>query len=1279
MKKFNTKTLIIGLLIIIGLFLIVFNTFGQNPNHTRILNPPTDLFSTVADDNDVSLFWTEPSPGNSTYLHWDSGENDDAFGNLIMPATLTFAAKYDPVHISSYDGWEVTKFRFYVVSPLPTLKLKIFTGPDASEVYSQNVQNFGFNRWFEVELTTPYIIDASTQLWIALEANMPEPGYVMGGDDGPGIDGYGNMYKIFGNWYHDYSLNWNLQAFIEPSDARSRETLLGYNVYRDNEKLNSDTWTSSSYVDENLLNGTYDYHVTAVYDDGESDPSNSVEVVINQPVIAYADSMALVDIYNQCNGPNWIINDNWLISPVNEWYGVVTNGTRVTKLWLHSRNLTGDIPESIGDLTALTTLELSSNPITSIPETIGNLVNLEIFWVGWTNIPSVPETIGNLVNLYQLHLGQISPPLTSLPSTFCNLESLEWLALGGNALTSLPVCFGNLTNLKSCFIWNNNLTELPEGFGGLESLEYLTLDNNQLTTLPESFGNLDRLSKLFIEGNQITHLPESFADLATIDSIHARFNQINALPLAIGNLDDLNFLQMSYNQITDLPESITDLASIEELYFDANLINAIPENIGDLTTLTVLGLIGNNIDVVPESIGNLGQLEILGLAHNNIEELPESFGTLNADSLYLNNNLLTELPAAMFGKTFDMLLTYNNYLQFGSIEPFVGNVLKEYVYSPQGMISIDNTISAPAGQPFSYTVEVSGENNLYFWYKNGTIISGQNTNTLQLANLSEDDEGEYKLRVTNTVAGALTLESNTMELLVEACVPWEFNITGQVHSIAIPGSANPNINGEPLLLGDWIGVFYLDDNNQELCGGATTWSGPFVGASITAYGDDPTTPEKDGFAVGETFIWKMFKCGDATEYPAVAGYNPEMQNQDQFVFMGVSGLTSLTNIACQEFELLAGWNDISTYLIPNDPSVEQMFSSVVDDLLLIRNLTQVYWPEAGINTIGDWDNTSGYAVNFTENVSLSICGNSLASKTLEIGEGWSYLPVPSECEVELTDVFGAFMDEIIIIQDLIGFEVYWPSQGIYTLSSLNPGSAYKIKTNTAVSVVFPECDGMVKTTHRSSNIQKTVLGELAMTPFTESIAIHKNATKNFAQGDLIAAYNQAGNICGMIEVSGYGQANALVLFGDDPTTTKVEGLMDEEAISFKLHKPETGEVFELHAEFDHSLEAYDGLFRNQSLAGILKFNMQSTALNELGNPEQIIYPNPAKGLVNIVIPSTITGTVEVAIINIQGEVILRNLTDSKTAMIDINSLSSGIYMVKLKTNNFVRIGKLVVK
>ncbi len=56
--------------------------------------------------------------------------------------------------------------------------------------------------------------------------------------------------------------------------------LMGYNVYRDGEKLNGDLLGESSYSDEDVVEGSsYSYKITAVYDKGESVYSNECVIV----------------------------------------------------------------------------------------------------------------------------------------------------------------------------------------------------------------------------------------------------------------------------------------------------------------------------------------------------------------------------------------------------------------------------------------------------------------------------------------------------------------------------------------------------------------------------------------------------------------------------------------------------------------------------------------------------------------------------------------------------------------------------------------------------------------------------------------------------------------------------------------------------------------------------------------------------------------------------------------------------------------------------------------
>jgi len=42
------------------------------------------------------------------------------------------------------------------------------------------------------------------------------------------------------------------------------------------------------------------------------------------------DSLALVDLYNSTDGPNWYNQTNWLTSkPVSKWYGIKVANSRV--------------------------------------------------------------------------------------------------------------------------------------------------------------------------------------------------------------------------------------------------------------------------------------------------------------------------------------------------------------------------------------------------------------------------------------------------------------------------------------------------------------------------------------------------------------------------------------------------------------------------------------------------------------------------------------------------------------------------------------------------------------------------------------------------------------------------------------------------------------------------------------------------------------------------------------------------------------------------------------
>ena len=95
---------------------------------------------------------------------------------------------------------------------------------------------------------------------------------------------------------------------------------------------------------------------------------------------------------------------------------------------------------------------------------------------------------------------------------------------------------------------------------------------------------------------------------------------------------------------------------------------------------------------------------------------------------------------------------------------------------------------------------------------------------------------------------------------------WEHSQSSpNIHGIIVFLEANPRINEIPLQPGDYIGAFYTDDNQQLRCAGADYWLGD-ENIIFTVFGDDPDTPEKDGFNSGETMHFKVFYQANQKEY-----------------------------------------------------------------------------------------------------------------------------------------------------------------------------------------------------------------------------------------------------------------------------------------------------------------------------------------------------------------------------------------------------------------------------
>ena len=494
-------------------------------------------------------------------------------------------------------------------------------------------------------------------------------------------------------------------------------------------------------------------------------------VQISAAQVLEQDSLALVAIYNSTNGDEWTDNTNWLSdSSVSTWNGISVSiaDDRVTQIKLIDNNVTGTLPPEIGDLTAMSLLNLSNNPLTGpIPSEIGSctsLYALQIFNTGLNG--NLPVEIGSLDNLntIQLYNNELEG---SIPTEIGDLDNIVWIELYNNNLTgSIPAEIGNLTGLTTLNLDRNDLSgSIPSEIGNLVNLSGLSLASNSLDgSIPAEIGKLTNLTVLQLWGNDLSgEIPVEIGNLTQLTGLTLSSNQLTgSIPTEICNLTELTDINFASNQLTgSIPDSIGKLTYLFGLYLQGNqLTGTIPTSIGKLTNLMYLYLYNNQLEgEIPDIWTDLTQLRQLQLHRNQFKgAVPLSIKSLTSlQEFYLSDNHLTDLPDLTALINLKWLYIEQNAFTFEDIEPNIGVPSSSFVYAPQDSVGVPVDTTVETGFELVLVTKVGGSSNVYHWYKNTIPIDGANDSILIINPVVFNDAGTYSCQITNNVATALTL------------------------------------------------------------------------------------------------------------------------------------------------------------------------------------------------------------------------------------------------------------------------------------------------------------------------------------------------------------------------------------------------------------------------------------------------------------------------------------------------------------------------------------------
>ena len=167
------------------------------------------------------------------------------------------------------------------------------------------------------------------------------------------------------------------------------------------------------------------------------------------------------------------------------------------------------------------------------------------------------------------------------------------------------------------------------------------------------------------------------------------------------------------------------------------------------------------------------------------------------------------------------------------------------------------------------------------------------------------------------------------------------------------------------------------------------------------------------------------------------------------------------SISCrmeQAISMQAGWNGISSFVQPDDPNLEVIFESILDDLVILQAEDGMFWPEQNVNSLVEWKPAKGYFIKLNDDVTLNLIGSVSSDRNIELINGWNLLPILSTCPVNIINLLEVSSAQVDFIMEVAGTNIYWPDMGINTLIQLNPGKSYYLKSGGTGTITFPACD-----------------------------------------------------------------------------------------------------------------------------------------------------------------------------------------------------------------------------
>ncbi|XP_078057059.1 leucine-rich repeat transmembrane protein FLRT1-like [Mustelus asterias] len=257
--------------------------------------------------------------------------------------------------------------------------------------------------------------------------------------------------------------------------------------------------------------------------------------------------------------------------------------------------------------------------------------------------------------------------LTSIPAKIP--EDSTTLFLQNNQINNagIPNQLRYLLNIKVIYLYENALDEFPINLP--RSLRELHLQDNNIRAIThDALSRLPLLEKLHLDDNSVSTVSieeDAFADSKHLKLLFLSRNHLSSIPTGLPKT--LEELRLDDNRIATIPHyAFKGLLSLRRLVLDGNLLanqRIADETFSRLQNLTELSLIRNSLVFPPLNLP-ASNLQKLYLQDNLISYVPaNAFSEMRQmQRLDISNNNLTTLPRGVFDDLANLsqLLLRNN-------------------------------------------------------------------------------------------------------------------------------------------------------------------------------------------------------------------------------------------------------------------------------------------------------------------------------------------------------------------------------------------------------------------------------------------------------------------------------------------------------------------------------------------------------------------------------------------------------------------------------------------